>query len=76
MNSNDESKFSYENSSPDSRITHKLKNGRVKHKMMYTKSSMMGALGVVPEENDSDQAGEEARLKGRMFHFNRSTTTK
>ena len=42
---------------------------------MFTKSSMMGALGVVPEENDSE-AENEGKLRGELFGFKRSTTTK
>lgn len=77
MNWNDDSKFSYEQSSPDSRvISNKNKKGRGKHKMVYTKSSMMGALGVVPEENDSEIAVDEGLIKGRLFQLNRSSTTK
>ena len=45
----------------------KALNRITRNKQLITKSSMMGVLGVVPEENDSE--GEDGQLRERNFKF-------
>lgn len=75
MNWNDAEGISLDNTSNDPRLlSNKLRTSNNKRKVMFTKSSMMGALGVVPEENDSEE--NEGRLRGRIFGLRRNNTLK
>lgn len=73
MNWNDAEVISLDQSSNDQKLfQNRLRNSTNKKKVMFTKSSMMGALGVVPEENDSEE--NEGRMRNKYFGLKRSNT--
>lgn len=78
MNWNDDQKSPSSSLSSESRILPKLGNLSSKKKnpknLLMSKSSMMGVLGVVPEENDSEQ--DDGHIKYTTFSQINTPATK